>query len=1059
MLEQARRFVDLLEQNPPPIAGSGFQWIVDSKVTSERLANDALVNSLPLAIENEEIPGGLEQILEQILDKGARRSTNDNAPGYMAYVPSGGLFHSAVADFLGTAMNRYVTIDQAAPVFAAIEKECVKWMCMELAGWTHASCGGVLTSGGSFANLLALHAAKSSKISSVQLAHATVYVSEQAHYCVAMGARFIGVPPSNVRKVPSVSKDLSMCLDSLKQFIRADVERGLIPIAVAAMAGTTNSGAVDDLEGIAQICKENKIWFHVDGAYGGFFAMTEEGRAVLKGIEKADSIVTDPHKGLFLPYGLGALLVREQFSLQRGNRSDGSCMQPPAEGEDAVEDIMNLSPELTRSFRGLKMWLPLRMLGADKFRAHLNEKLALTKHAAAAIESASVPNLRIVSPPTLSIFTFKLDDGVLTGDALDALNADFLNRIHSRGNVLLSPFRSVHGTPGELCIRMAILSHRTDLHAVDTAIADIHAAALAAQGLGHETGIFRDSRAHFRVSALEDFVKDYRELVRLPVWDTILTGDLQEKRVLDVCAGTGRWAQAFSELVVKDRQVKCDFVDLCSDSTSVLDGRRSHMPNLSGGQVFTGDICALDQLGVPALSYDVITNMHGLYGVPGARLSSALQTMYDALKPGGTMILAIGAEHSAYQEVAKECFGISFTTDTEIMDALTSLGIQFTGTHINYIEEFSESDEAGLERFLLDECGGNTFPTDTAAEKVDPKCFTKDYARSRFDEASRTFRFPQKISVITVSRNAGFLPEMQSFGKFYSEAYTLRRQASTMQRNMIAWLRRNGEQNILNKLSSNSVRPNGPFRIASIGCGDGELDLALMEGIAHSVEKWGYSGIEFTGLEPSETFRQKFTENLAAARERGHFPPPEHTVVNLVDNTFDHLKTCAVGEGEADLVLLGHVMYYFSRKEEALKKAMQIARPGGLTVVIHQGKEGIPELQEQLLPTLRGSIRDMFTADDVDNILATGKVDRFVRHNVDAFLDISEIVKGSEDGVKIMSFCLEADHRLASKTVLEASRDAFVDRAVVKGEVGRTGGPFLLETVSCFVVPSQSAQQ
>jgi len=1062
MLEDVSRFFERLEQKPPPLAGSGCKWIVDSEASDEREANQAVIDALPLAIGEKQLPGGLPEILRRVIERGTRCSTNDNSPGYMAYIPSGGLFHAAVADLVAAAVNRYVTIDQAAPVFAAIEHECIKWMCTEVIGWSAGGpSGGVLTSGGALANMFGLHAARTSKIRIADLPKATVYVSEQAHYCVEMGARFIGVQPSHVRKVPSNPSDHSVNLDILKSVLEVDVEKGLIPIAVCAMVGTTNSGAVDDLEGIAKLCNEKDVWMHVDGAYGGFFALTGEGRALLKGMEKANSIVLDPHKSLFLPYGLGALLVRDKFSLQKGNRSDGACMQPPpADGSTDSEDIMNLSPELTRNFRGLRMWLPLQMLGAEAFRAQLGEKLALARHAASAIGDGSVPNLRITAQPQLSIFTFKLDDGVKKGADLDALNAEFLNNVHRRGNALLSPFRSVNGVPGELCIRMAILSHRTDLATVDTAIADIRAAALDVQGFASAC-----RRSSFLASAADDFVKDYRELAKMGIWDSLLEGSQGSLRVLDACAGTGRWVQAFSEIVLKDREalknreVLVDFIDLCSDSIAVLEKRLRGLPNITVGKCFTGNLCESGKLGVPSLGYDLIVNMHGLYGFSKGSLPSALQAMHDALRPGGTMILAIGTQKSSpYQHVPTQCFGIPLINETSIVQALEGLGIQSTTTHITYMEEYLASDEAALHRFLMDECGGNCFPTDVAEGMATPEAALRDYSEAHLDRNTGSFRFHQEVAVITVRRDAHLLPEMQSFGPFYSEAYGLRRGASTMQSNMVEWLKKHAEEHILQRSEGPAGRP---LRICSIGCGDGELEIALMEGIAHSVEGYGYSGIELVGLEPSPSFRQRFVENFSRAQGRGALPSTEKCRIQLEGEAFEPNGVSDYAQdGEADIVMLGHVMYYFQSKEEGLRSALRKARPGGVTVVIHQGKQGVPELQAVLLPRLRGSVRDMFSADDVE-VLLTGAlrsdVGRFDRHDVDAFLDVSAIVKGTDEGAKIMSFCLEADHRTANDEVLQMSRDAFAGAAVQKAEAGRSGGPFLRELVSCFVI--SSAQQ
>lgn len=151
------------------------------------------------------------------------------------------------------------------------------------------------------------------------LPNATLYVSEQSHYCVAQAARFVGLQPKHVKHLPSLA-DRTVDVEALRRELRADVEAGLTPIAVCATAGTTNTGAVDNIAGCADACAEfGDVWLHVDAAYGGAFALTGRGKELMRGMERADSVVVDPHKGLFVPYGLGALLVKDRAKLLRAN--------------------------------------------------------------------------------------------------------------------------------------------------------------------------------------------------------------------------------------------------------------------------------------------------------------------------------------------------------------------------------------------------------------------------------------------------------------------------------------------------------------------------------------------------------------------------------------------------------------------------------------------------------------------------------------------------------------------------------------------------------------------
>lgn len=258
-----------------------------------------------------------------------------------------------------------------------------------------------------------------------------------------------------------------------------------------------------------------------------------------------------------------------------------------------------------------------------------------------------------------------------------------------------------------------------------------------------------EGRSLFSVPAADDFVKDYRELAALSLWDNLLDNASDNLRVLDVCSGTGRWAQAFSEIVAKDRHIPCDFIDLCTDSMGVLSERLKGITNLGPSSSFNGDICELSKLGVPTLSYDIVTNMHGLYGVPADVLPTALQAMHDSLKVGGTMIIAIGTDQSPYQQVPKQCLGQPVTNDADIIEAFQSIGIQASTFHIEYKEEYSATDQDGLDRFLLDECGGNCFPADVAQNL---EFSIQGYADHCFDEPSQMYRFHHQIAVIVVQR-------------------------------------------------------------------------------------------------------------------------------------------------------------------------------------------------------------------------------------------------------------------------------------------------------------------
>jgi aromatic-L-amino-acid/L-tryptophan decarboxylase len=408
----------------------------------------------------------LEELLALLFDRAIPCSFNTAGPGYLAYIPGGGLFHSALADLIGESVNRYVGVFAAAPGLAQLEANVVSWFA-EIVGYPPSS-RGILTSGGSLANFTALVTARREKLPADFL-RGTLYASDQVHHSVQKAALLAGFPPENVR---AVATDERFCLrlDHLESAIRQDRATGWQPFLVVGNAGSTNTGAVDPLAEIAALCARHGLWFHVDAAYGGFFLLTERGRRTLAGIAAADSVVLDPHKGLFLPYGTGALLVRDGEALRRAH-SVSAAYLPPNQVDPDLVDFHEYSPELSRPFRGLRVWLPIKMLGVEVFRTALAEKLELAEHAAAVI--ATMHGVEILAAPQLSLFAFRLHPAGVEGAALDALNERFLLAINRRNRVHLTATTLPRG----FALRICVLSFRTHRQRIDAALEDIEAAA------------------------------------------------------------------------------------------------------------------------------------------------------------------------------------------------------------------------------------------------------------------------------------------------------------------------------------------------------------------------------------------------------------------------------------------------------------------------------------------------------------------------------------------------------------------------------------------------------
>jgi aromatic-L-amino-acid decarboxylase len=419
-----------------------------------------------LAEPMPETPAPLAALLDLLFDQAIPKSYNAAGPGYLAYIPGGGLPHSAVADLVAGVVNRYVGVNAAAPALVQLETNVVDWFA-SLVGYPTAA-RGILTSGGSLANFTALVTARR-ELLPAQFFAGTLYASDQVHHSVQKAALLAGFQPDNVRSIPTDGA-FRLRVDLLAERVAADRRAGCQPFLVVANAGSTNCGAIDPLGPLADLCRDERLWLHVDAAYGGFFLLTERGRRALRGIERSDSVTLDPHKGLFLPYGTGALLVRDGAALHRAHHVAADYM-PPSSDADHEIDFCDISPELSRPFRGLRVWLPFKLLGAGPFRDALDEKLDLARWAADALRA--LPDVEILNEPELSLFAFRLAPSGMSAAGLDELNRAWLARVNARQNVMLT------GTllRGRFALRFCVLSFRTHRDRIEQALADLHAAA------------------------------------------------------------------------------------------------------------------------------------------------------------------------------------------------------------------------------------------------------------------------------------------------------------------------------------------------------------------------------------------------------------------------------------------------------------------------------------------------------------------------------------------------------------------------------------------------------
>ncbi len=410
-------------------------------------------------------PGDKPRPMEEVLDILRRHLTNSGlrpaSGGHLGYIPGGGIYPGALGDYIAAVTNEYAGVFFSGPAAVRIENMVIRWMC-KIVGFPETALGN-LTSGGSIANLIAFVTARDSMhITPEKVRKSVVYLTGQVHHCVHKAIRIGGMAQAIIRQVP-MDEHLRMDATKLAELTDKDIADGLNPFLVVASAGTTNTGSMDPLNKIASICEEHKLWFHVDAAYGGFFLLADvenpDGSTVkqqFKGIERADSIAIDPHKGLFLPYGLGTILVKNMKAELESHYYQASYLQDALAATEEPSPA-DLSPELTKHWRGLRLWLPLQLYGVAPFKAALEEKILLCRYFYQEIQKLGFE----VGPfPDLSVCTYRF---VPKSGDVNEFNRRLVDYVQCDGRIFVSSTT----IDGQVWIRLAVLSFRTHLREID----------------------------------------------------------------------------------------------------------------------------------------------------------------------------------------------------------------------------------------------------------------------------------------------------------------------------------------------------------------------------------------------------------------------------------------------------------------------------------------------------------------------------------------------------------------------------------------------------------------
>jgi len=392
-------------------------------------------------------------------------ATGNTHPRFWGWVNGTGTPITVLAELLAAGMNpNTASFDQSA---VHVERVVLRWLGEALGypgGGRAADCTGLLLSGGSMANLLALavgrHARAPFDVRGEGLGEQeplVLYASMETHSSVEKAAELLGLGRRGYRRIP-VDGDHRIDVAALRAAIAADRDHGLAPLAVVGNCGTVNTGAVDDLDALADVCAEERLWFHVDGAFGAFAALSPKLRPLVRGLERADSLACDLHKWMYFPFEAGCLLVRDGAVHRDTFTVVPAYLQTVSGGVASVADELrfsNLGIQLTRSFRALKVWFGLRTAGVDRHARLVEQNVAQAAHLAARVQESE--ELELVAPVPLNVVCYRYRAAGLDEAALNRLNERLLVRLQEDG--IGVPSSTVLG--GRFCVRVAITNHRT----------------------------------------------------------------------------------------------------------------------------------------------------------------------------------------------------------------------------------------------------------------------------------------------------------------------------------------------------------------------------------------------------------------------------------------------------------------------------------------------------------------------------------------------------------------------------------------------------------------------
>jgi aromatic-L-amino-acid decarboxylase len=426
---------------------------------SSREIRDRLDASLP--IKGNDFDGLLKVFRETVIPF----SRQNAHPRMFGYVQSPGTPLAAFADLLASMLNANLTVWRSAPAPVELERLTIDWI-RQILGF-NAEAGGLFVSGGSMANLAAIAAARQVKDDSS--GRLRMYASRETHFSIAKAAALLGIGRENVRLV-AVDGRFKIRLDDLTAKITADLEAGYIPFCVVANAGTVNTGAVDSLADIREVADRFQLWMHIDGSYGAFAILAESAKKLFAGIEQADSIALDPHKWLYLPVDVGCVIYHEPQIARGAFAHEAEYTRIIAEEADEAFAFWDYSPELSRRFRALKVWMLLKGVGLDSLAEAIESNLACARYLESMVRASD--DFEMVAPVELSIFCFRHVPAQLrkeSAQVIDSFNERLLIALQRDGSSYLSNAT----LNGRFALRGCVLNYRTTLRDIEILLDDL----------------------------------------------------------------------------------------------------------------------------------------------------------------------------------------------------------------------------------------------------------------------------------------------------------------------------------------------------------------------------------------------------------------------------------------------------------------------------------------------------------------------------------------------------------------------------------------------------------